>query len=113
MGIELDDLAEFGFDLSKRSRLTEDMIGHSDLERYPLVYRNGEAHLLLPTAVTASIRRFVIEKMEALGLAGTFAATLAYEPMNMLGYCPTLRCSDNTPVPIWNSAKQIMDCLRV
>lgn len=90
LGIELDDLAEFGFDSSKRSRLTEDMIGHSDLERYPLVYRNGEAHLLLPTAVTASIRRFVTEKMEALRLAGTFAATLAYEYARLLSNTPLL-----------------------
>jgi hypothetical protein len=88
LGIELDDLAEFGFDSSKRSRLTEDMIGHSDLERYPLAYRNGEAHLLLPTAVTASIRRFVIEKMEALGLARTFAAMLAHEYARLLSDTP-------------------------
>ena len=89
-GIELDDLAEFGFDPSKRGKLAEDIIGHSDLERYPLVYRNGEIHLLLPTAVTAAIRRFIVEKMEALGLARTFAATLAYEYAELLSNTPLL-----------------------
>lgn len=84
LGIEINDLAEFRFDPSKRHHLAGDLIGHSELERYPLVYRNGEVHLLLPTAVTAAIRRFVVERMESLGLTSTFAGALACEYANLM-----------------------------
>lgn len=79
LNLELDDLAPFGFDASRRSQLTEGFIGHSELERYPLVYGNGEVHVLLPTAVSAAIRRFIVEKMEIFGLGKAFPQALAFE----------------------------------
>ena len=77
--IPVSDLAEFGFDPPNRFNLSSDTVGHSALERNPLVYRNGEYYLLLPTAVTAAIRRFVVERMEMAKLRDLFASSLAYE----------------------------------
>jgi hypothetical protein len=78
-GISVSELAEFGFDPPNRFSLPSDTIGHSVLERNPIVHRNGEFYLLLPTAVTAAIRRFVIERMESANLRDFFSGALAYE----------------------------------
>lgn len=86
IGIDISNLVVFMLDPSRRNRLTEDVIGHSELERHPLVYRNGEIHLLLPTAVSAAIRRFVVDQMEALGLGRTFARIIANEYAHLMSY---------------------------
>lgn len=78
-GISLSELVEFGFDPPARFNLPSSVIGHSILERNPVVYRNGEIYLLLPTAVTAAIRRFVIERMERAKPSDFFASLLGYE----------------------------------
>lgn len=77
--ISISDLAEFGFDPQARFSLPSESIGHSALERKPVVYRNSEFYLLLPTAVTAAIRRFVVERMETAELRNFFSGSLAYE----------------------------------
>ena len=62
MGIGMADLATFVFDASRAGSLLDQTIGHTDLERRPLVVgRDGSLLLALPTAVSAAIRRFVME----------------------------------------------------
>lgn len=89
-GISVSELVEFGFDPSARFNLSSGTIGHSALERHPVVYRNGEFYLLLPTAVTAAIRRFIIEGMEAAKLRDFFANYLAYELGIAVNHIPLL-----------------------
>ncbi|HEX2654636.1 MAG TPA: hypothetical protein VHN11_13415, partial [Xanthobacteraceae bacterium] len=78
-GISVSALAEFGFDPPTRFNLPADVVGHSILERHPVVYRNDEFYLLLPTAVTAAVRRFVIDHMETAKPRDFFASLLGYE----------------------------------
>jgi hypothetical protein len=78
-GIRPELLAVFGFDPSTRSQLADELIGHSTLERYPIAHHNGEYFLLVPTAVSAAIRRYIVEEMHELGLRDAFASTMAYE----------------------------------
>ena len=97
-GVSVDHLAEFGFDPAARAGLVEDKIGHSSLERNPVLYRNGAFFLLLPTAVSAAIRRYVVEAMEAAGLREVFAKTLAFEYATLFSNTPLLWLSSGAPV---------------
>jgi hypothetical protein len=98
LGISVEHLAEFGFDPSVRASLAGEFIGHSTVERFPVGHRNGEFILLLPTAVSVAIRRFLIEKMSALGLRDTFARTIAYEYAQLFSETPLLGGSFGAPV---------------
>lgn len=88
--LKLDDLGHFGFDPSKRARLLEQSLLHNDLERYPVAHKDGATFLLLPTAVSAAIRRFVFEMLaKAYGLE-TFLGALAHEYSKRLNLIPFL-----------------------
>jgi hypothetical protein len=79
LGVSLDDLLPFIIDPRARLGLLDERIGHTTLERYPVAWRNDDLHLLLPTAVTVAIRRYVIERMEAAGMRHTFVTGMAIE----------------------------------
>jgi hypothetical protein len=90
LALKLDDLGNFGFDPLKRSRLLEQSLLHNDLERYPVVHKDGATFLLLPTAVSAGIRRFVFDMLaKAYGLE-IFLRALAYEYSKRLNLIPFL-----------------------
>jgi hypothetical protein len=89
-GISLDYLAEFGFDGRARDGLVTETIGHSALERYPIVHRRGEFFFLLPTAVSAAIRRYIIEVMDTPALRKAFSGTLAAEYGRLFSNTPLL-----------------------
>ena len=61
LGITLGSLAPFGFIPSHRLALASEFIGHSMLERTPLGFKDDTVYLLLPTSVTAAIRRYLFE----------------------------------------------------
>ncbi|TPK57426.1 MULTISPECIES: zinc chelation protein SecC [unclassified Mesorhizobium] len=90
LGISPDDLAEFGFDPRRRLDLQSDQIGNSLLERYPVVFSEADTYLILPSAVSASLRRYVIETMELFELREAFAATLAHEFADAFAELPLL-----------------------
>lgn len=98
LGISMDALAEFGFDPSRRAELANERVGNSFLERFPVAYRNGECVLLLPTAVSVAIRRFLVEEMRRKGLTAVFAATLAYEHAQLLAETPLLGMASGAPI---------------
>ena len=90
LGIKLDDLGEFGFDLSARAKLLKQNLLHNDLERRPVCDKDGNTFLMLPTAVSGSIRRFVFEMVfKAYGL-DTFLKALAHEYSSRLKLIPFL-----------------------
>ncbi|WP_432284203.1 hypothetical protein SLT36_20680 [Aminobacter sp. BA135] len=90
LGINPDDLAEFGFDPRRRRDLQSDDIGNSLLERYPVVFSDDHTYLILPSAVSAALRRYVVETMELFELRDAFAATLAHEFADALAELPIL-----------------------
>jgi hypothetical protein len=89
-GIALEHLVAFGFPADQRARLPHEAIGNSTLERFPIVHRNGEFCLLLPTATSAAIRRFITEMMESLDLREALIGFLAMEYGNLFGDVPLL-----------------------
>jgi hypothetical protein len=79
LGITLTQLDQFSFAPDDRQNLLKEHLGHSTLERFPLVTRNNEVHLVLPTAVTSAIRRYIVERMDEYGMRLNFVRTLANE----------------------------------
>ena len=88
--IRLDDLCVFGFDPSSRDKILDQSLLHNDLERYPLAHKDGETFLLLPTAVSGGIRRFVFEMLVKVYGLQTFLNALAYEYSKRLSLIPFL-----------------------
>lgn len=94
LGIELDDLAPFVFDSRGRSLVHGEHLGHSTLERHPLVWIDDHLYLALPTAVSIAIRRFIIEFCLSSGLIselyGLYANEIAetFTGMPLLGRSP-------------------------
>jgi hypothetical protein len=65
LGINASDLKPFVWEFNKeKSALSSDM-GNSHLERRPLLELGGSVVVLLPTAISAAIRRFVVETVES------------------------------------------------
>ncbi|HUB47659.1 MAG TPA: hypothetical protein VMB73_21995 [Acetobacteraceae bacterium] len=71
MGILPDELQPFLFDPTNAGNLIHEIIGHTSLERRPIIRTaQGGIVLALPTAVSAALRRFVIESAADLRLSG-------------------------------------------
>ena len=66
-GLDIGSLSPFIFDPGTRSSLLEQAISNTSLEAAPLVLKNGALNLLLPTAVSVAIRRFVVSALAEKG----------------------------------------------
>lgn len=62
-GLDVSSLSPFVFDPRTRSSLLEQAISHTSLEAAPLVLKDRVLSLLLPTAVSVAIRRFVVRAL--------------------------------------------------
>lgn len=62
-GIDVESLRPFVLDGGARSSLLSQAITHTELERRPLALLDRQLFLVLPTAVSAAIRRFFIERL--------------------------------------------------
>jgi hypothetical protein len=98
VGISIDHISKFVFDPDERQQLYNDNIGHSSLERHPVIWCNEELLFLLPTATSVAIRRFVIEFMDAAGLRETFLVALAREYTDLFSLTPLLGGRFGAPV---------------
>lgn len=67
MGIARSHLEPFEFVPELREALALETIGHTTLERRPIVFTEGRVLLALPTAVSAALRRYIIESAVAAG----------------------------------------------
>ena len=80
LGIEWHDLEDFLFDPAKSGRLLDQTIGHTDLERRPLVKTaDGDLVLALPTGVSAAIRRLVLDAAHEGGCMDGLRSALAID----------------------------------
>ncbi|MES2522566.1 MAG: hypothetical protein V4617_07720 [Gemmatimonadota bacterium] len=76
LGVDSADLAPFILPASLHGRLRNDSLGHTALERYPLVPYAGGVITACPSAISPAIRRFVMEACETHGTLGDFATAL-------------------------------------
>jgi hypothetical protein len=61
MSIGQADLQPFEFLPNFRPALENETLGHTSLERHPILTSEGKVFLALPTAVSAAVRRYVME----------------------------------------------------
>jgi hypothetical protein len=104
LGIALSRLNEFVFDPDDADRLIDGAIGHTLLERFPVAWHKGTFHFALPTATSAAIRRFVIERVNALGIRKRFLEALASEYSNLIRTTLLLGKIRQAPVHFRNGA---------
>jgi len=77
LGINRKVLEPFILRDEDKKVLPEEWVGHSSLERRPLVDFGDELVLVLPHAVSPAIRRFVVCELKRLGYLQAFAVALA------------------------------------
>lgn len=75
IGVEPGILDPFMIQGEHAELLAEQSLGHSELERRPLVRWKGRTWVVLPTAMGAAIRRFVLERATAAGDLRLFQST--------------------------------------
>jgi hypothetical protein len=93
-------LDEFVFrtDNPSRTNLLAQHLGHTDLERRPIMAVQGAVHLLLPTAVASAITRFVIETIVSMEQADVFVTKLAHEFAQLFAGTPILGGPSRAPI---------------
>lgn len=95
LGIDLKDLRAFIFDSNEQETIRGETLGHSTLERFPVLWIDGHFCLALPTAVSIATRRMVIEFAisadQASPLYGSYAREMAntFTGMRLMGGSPT------------------------
>ena len=95
LGYKLDDFGPFIFDPRAKDELNNQQFGNTDLERRPLVYDGNRLILILPTAVSVAIRRFIFEWLAQNGLVESFEKSFVDEYIEFLQETPIL----GKPVP--------------
>lgn len=68
LGVDPTDLSEFIFDPADRSCLAAERLGHTTLDRFPILVLDDCFFLTIPSAVSIAIRRAVIELCTAEGV---------------------------------------------
>ena len=79
MGVSEDDLAPFIFKSKHADALADETLGNTALERRPLVRVEDHIIVALPTAIGATIRRFVIERATEAGELKLLRSAIAKE----------------------------------
>ncbi len=108
--IDKKSLAPFIFDYEGRQSLSVENIGHSSLERRPLLDFGDTLVFALPSAVSPAIRRYLVEELDQLGLLGAFEQVLGTHQAQQIeknvfweirDKCESIYVSpsDNGPIP--------------
>lgn len=82
--IDRDFLAPFLLSEVDRSNIASENIGHSSLERRPLLDFGDAFILALPTAVSPAIRRYLLEELNQLGYLDQFEKVLGAHQAHLI-----------------------------
>ena len=74
--LAFDDLQPFSFKMPE-SELLGQSLGHTSLERYPVLQFGDLICLALPTAVGSAVTRYILEMAASLGVTAKFELELA------------------------------------
>ncbi len=89
-GIDVSDLQPFIFNAAERSGLLKQSITNSDLEACPLAVDGDQLYLLLPTAISAAVRRFFLATLGSEGNRKAFLYNLGLEYSRLFDETPML-----------------------
>lgn len=97
-GINIDNLSPFIYRPEQRNKILTQEFSHTDVERQPLVWHENKIFLILPTAVTLTVRRFIIESLGTGQNRNIFIDHLSREYFKEFAQTPLLgeRCA---PLP--------------
>ncbi|WP_081666287.1 NERD domain-containing protein [Pseudogulbenkiania ferrooxidans] len=99
-GIKIRDLSPFIFDPRNRRTMLEQVISHTDLERRPISTEGDHLVVLLPTAISIAIRRFLIEVLGTGKNREIILRALAKEYSKTLSETPLLGSTQSGPVSL-------------
>jgi hypothetical protein len=97
-GIDLAALRPFVLPAPSWNELASASLGHSLLERRPLVLDGSDICVLLPTAICVAVRRLVIEECWRLGYGAAFDRALTQEYGRLLHELPLLGGRVGAPI---------------
>ena len=103
LGVSRTILESFVLRDQDKHALPSDTIGHSSLERRPLVDLDGDLVLALPHAVSPAIRRFVLTELRQLNFLSEFSQALAIHQAHQVehyGLLELTRTSESLTVPV-------------
>lgn len=100
LNIDLDSLRAFGFSVERRSNLPSQILGHTDLERRPIVFEHDSTYVLLPTAIGTAITRFVIDAIASMGMTANFEKALAREYVKLIASTPMVGGPAGERIPL-------------
>jgi len=86
LGVDPAILGAFVLPPAHYAVLAQEDFRFSTLNRFPLLERNGEFLLALPTGVCFAIREFFVQAMSRMGLAGQMGDLLRKRQLHSLGY---------------------------
>lgn len=107
LDIDPQDLTSFYFDFSARDDLSSQVIGHTLLERYPLSYESDGLFVMLPTAISAAIRRYVYECADVGRMRDQFVMALAAEFAETLSNTPLMGLNTDAPIEFHRMGKSL------
>lgn len=102
LAIKSGVLDPFVLEVANWSRLGGDSLGHTALERRPLVRVGRDLLLLLPTAASSAIRRYIIEECIAAGYAEALERALGREYGHFFAGLPLLGGKGRIPLRFQN-----------
>lgn len=98
IGIDIASLQEFLFIPADRQKIIKGSTLDSVIVRRPLCFHNDFVYVINPTAISATLRYFVIEKLFLAGLRSNFLAALADEFSAALSDIPLLGGARGAPL---------------
>jgi len=114
LGIDADQLNPFVIQNDQMDCLLTERVGHSSLERHPIV-RFGEDYVLAsPTSVSPAILRYLVERMTEGNLINEFSTMVRFQQAHTI-FNEALRPLGTTPVeltvPSWSEKMPSIDSI--
>lgn len=103
LGVDPAHLAPFIFDPDKRQALGTQTIAHTSLERRPLAWDDDQLVVLLPSAISATVRRAFMERFGSGPNQPVCASELAREYGELFARTPLLGDHAGAPVRFMSS----------
>lgn len=107
-GIAVEALEPFVFHPNLRTVIPGSSLTHSPLVQHPLLLRNGQVVVALPTAMSVAIRGLVAGGLAAQGLKGEFLCSLAREYEDYFREHLPLGLSRNAPLQFRQTDRGVM-----
>ena len=100
LGIHKDNLKVFIFSPKQRKQLGQQSFGENDLVKYPLVVDGNNLIVMLPTAISVSIRQRIFNWLVDSGFGPSFDKHLTLEYSILFGEIPVLGANLPRNIPI-------------